>query len=175
MSLRPAAAVRGTTVHQPNLVRLTNALHIGKQHTGHVDAAKQHDTAVLANPTTAAAGMPWVRRREKTVQHKARQEGHIFFPLTQARPELYDFERDQVDPRVFCDQVRADNAALGAVEATPTGEPRTRIVKIAWKKNSQDDYDLKMIGVNAPTRSTRSWRRATSRRRTSKASTRTLW
>lgn len=83
---------------------------------------------------------------------RARRMLYSFDPYEQARPDVYKFYTDQSpDPGVKMqlmrfDQLRIDEEPMGTLEAAPTGEPRTLILRIEWRKNTRSDYTWRMIG-----------------------------
>lgn len=124
--------------------------------TTHKDVGATPVSALEASdPATRAWHKPeategWFSRREKRAQVIPRVEAYAFDPATQARDELYHFERDAPEPRVFYSQVRKDDGRLGELETTATGNPRTSVMKIDWHKYSGGVYDFEMKAEGYP-------------------------
>tara|TARA_Y100000389_G_scaffold196668_1_gene229994 strand:+ start:4388 stop:5494 length:1107 start_codon:yes stop_codon:yes gene_type:complete len=75
-------------------------------------------------------------------------ESHPFDPYTQARPELYAFQRDSKKALTYFAQTRQDGAFMGTVETTAMGNPRESVLRILWKKNGGSDLEFDMVGSN---------------------------
>jgi hypothetical protein len=90
----------------------------------------------------------WFSRREKQSQVKPRVSSYAFDPYTQARPDLYSFQRDSMEPRIYYVQMRTDQKYMGSVEATAMGEPRAWVTNIDWHNVGGANMQFKMIGTN---------------------------
>lgn len=77
-----------------------------------------------------------------------RIETHPFDPYTQARPDLYQFDRDRKEAIVYYSQTRSDGKPIGTVETTTGGKPRDTIMVVFWRKNGGADLEFDMIGSN---------------------------
>lgn len=84
------------------------------------------------------------RRKSKGIA--PRVESFAFSPYTQTRENLYAFQRDSLEPRIWYEQTRLDGKYMGSVEATATGYPREFVAKIMWHKKGGSDFEFTMVG-----------------------------
>lgn len=118
---------------------------------------------VRAGPTDSAYSDPVTRmapsqeeaidgwfssRRRSSSQVVPRVESYAFDPYTQAKPYLYSFTRDALEPRIHYTQNRQDGRYVGTVETTATGAPRTFVTGLLWQKHGGADLSFKMMGTN---------------------------
>lgn len=91
----------------------------------------------------------WFSRHEDAVQVK---RSYPFDPYNQARPDLYTFQRDVTEPKIYFTQKRvdaADGGRMGTVTATATNDPSPFVQSIVWHFKGGGNIDFKMIGFDA--------------------------
>ena len=70
-----------------------------------------------------------------------------FDPVTQSRPEFYEFVRDDKKNRAFFAQKRIDKTSLGAVTTSAT-EDGEFVMRIDWQYVNRANVKFEMIGTN---------------------------
>ena len=112
-------------------------------HTAPVDYAALDRVTKDTAPTKG-----WFSKREKAAQVTDRVVSYAFDPYNQGRPDLYSFQRNGLQPRIYFTQMRIDGKYMGSVEMTAEGEPRAFVTKIDWNNVGGGNVQFKMVGTN---------------------------
>jgi hypothetical protein len=115
---------------------------------GAVDVADPvtHDPACVDWSLFGRSKGDWKSNKRGQDPVVPRIETHSFDPYTQARPDLYSFQRQSKSALLYYSQTRRDGKFLGTVETTALGNPRESVLRIFWKKNGGADLEFEMVG-----------------------------
>ena len=97
------------------------------------------------SPSVDYAALDRVTKDANAAQQIDRAVSYAFSPYTQARPDLYEFQRNGTQPRIFT-QMRKDRKYMGSVKATDMSE--MRVTKIDWNIVGGGKLEFEMIGTN---------------------------
>lgn len=125
---------------------LHNGPFVRKAPEGHVDFAAQDPASIEWSLFGKSKGWSSSKRGQDAVI--PRVETHSFDPYTQARPDIYAFQRDAKEALTYFAQTRQDGKYIGTVETTALGNPRESVLRIYWKKNGGADLEFDMVGTN---------------------------
>jgi hypothetical protein len=122
-----------------------NGAFVRKAQEAHVDYAA-HDPASVEWSLFGKSKGSWKSNKASRDSVIPRVQTHAFDPYTQARPDLYTFQRDAKEAVTYYAQTRLDGKFIGTVETTALGNPRESILRIFWKKNGGADLSFDMVG-----------------------------